>query len=359
MLDVVVVGCGKAGENLVRELRTTSCTRVVGVCDVEPLMASQLAIRYGISRHFSDPLQMFDSVRPSVAYIATPPQSHHDQAILALDHGCHVYIEKPLAPSHHEAEAIVRHALLRQRKLTIGYGYYLDPIAVAMRALVANGALGEVVHVESFLGYALDGQFGAPVFADSHHWVHELPGKLVHNSIDHLLNKVTEFVRDENPLVMAHVAQRAQHEGSAFAVPDEMRLMIAGRAVTGYVTFSAHARPLAHSLTVYATRSTACLDFLSGTLTIKSTSSLPGALGRIATTFDQSWQHFRAGRQNLLRFAKSKFHQMAGLRALIDAFHTSIENDSPPPIAYEEILRVSRITERVFSQIDGRRVHTA
>lgn len=359
MLDVVVVGCGKAGENLVRELRTTPRTRVVGVCDIEPLMASQLAIRYGVPRHFSDPLEMFDSVCPSVAYIATPPKSHHDLATLALDHGCHVYIEKPLAPSHPEAEAIIRYALLRQRKLTIGYGYYFDPIAVAMRARVADGTLGDVVHVESFLGYALDGQFGAPVFADSHHWVHELPGKLVHNSIDHLLNKVTEFVRDENPLVVAHMTQRAQHDGASFAVPDEMRLMIADRDVTGYVTFSAHARPIAHSLTVHGTRSTACLDYLAGTLTMKSKSSFPGALGRLSTTFDQSWQHFRAGGKNMLRFAKSGFHPMAGLRALIDSFHSSIENDSPPPIAYEEILRVSRITERVFAQIDARRVHTA
>ena len=359
MLDVVVIGCGKAGENLVRELRTTQRTRVVGVCDAEPLMARQLALRYGIPRHFSDPAQMLECMRPLVAYVSTPPQSHQGLAVLALDHGCHVYIEKPLAPSHHEAETIIKYAQLRHRKLTIGYGYYFDPIAVAMRRLVADGTLGNVVHVESVMGYALDGQFGAPVFADAHHWVHGLPGKLVHNNIDHLLNKVTEFVRDENPLVVAHMSQRAQHDGAEFAVPDEMRLMIADRTVTAYVTFSAHARPIAHSFTVHGTRNSVCLDFLAGTLTMQSKSSLPGALGRVATTFDHSWQHLRAGSQNVLRFAKSEFHQMAGLRTLIESFHACIENDSAPPIAYNEILRVCRLTERVFSQIDQRRAHTA
>lgn len=352
MMNVVVMGGGKAGENLVRELTSTARTRVLAVCDIEPLMAEQLAVRYGIPRHYSDAERMLSIERPAVAYVATPPQSHLALATLALDAGCHVYVEKPLALSHREAERLINHALCRQRKLTIGYGYHFEPISRTMRSLIADGVLGDPVHVESFMGYALDGQFGKPVFADSNHWVHELPGRIVHNVIDHLLYKVTEFIPDEGPLVFAHSGQRAHRTNPAFDLPDEVRLVIAGRDVTAYATFSAHARPLSHSLVVYGTRNTMHLDFLAGTLTLGSSSTLPGAMGRLARAFDQSWQHFQAGAQNVLRFARSDFHVMSGLRHLIEAFHASIRNDTSPPVAYPEILRISRIVDQVFLQLD-------
>ena len=50
----------------------------------------------------------------------------------------------------------------------------------------AEGVLGDVVHVESWFGYGLAGQFGAAIMGDPSHWVHALPGKLFHNNIDHL-----------------------------------------------------------------------------------------------------------------------------------------------------------------------------
>lgn len=351
-LDVVVVGCGKAGENHVRELVDMPGVRVAAVCDVEPLMAEQLAVRYGIARHYGDAARMLERERPVIAYVATPPHSHLGDATLALNAGCHVMVEKPLAPCYCEAESIVGLAHRTGRKLVIGYGYFFEPISRAMRKLVAEGVLGEAVHVESFMGYALDGQFGGPVMADVEHWVHALPGKLLHNVIDHLLNKVTEFVPDDRPLVVAHAMQRTPRLHPGLDFPDEVRIMLTGQSVTAYVTFSAHARPMAHSATVYGTKNTMHLDFLAGTLTLRSAPGLPGALGRIGASFDQAWQHTRAGASNILRFARSDFHSMAGLRHLMERFHQSVRDDTPPPIAPAEMLRISRIVDDVCAQLD-------
>jgi predicted dehydrogenase len=325
--------------------------RVTGVCDAEPLMAQQLASRYGVPRYYGRADQLFEQERPNVAHITAPPHSHLELTTLALDAGCHVLVEKPIGRSHAEAEALVQHAVLRQRNLTVGYGFYFEPICLEMRRLVADGVLGDPVHVESFMGYQVDGQFGSPVFADSEHWVHGLPGKLVHNVLDHVLNKVTEFVLDERPSVLAHASQRG---ASAFAVVDELRVMIAGRDVTGYATFSAHARPVAHTLTVYGTRNTLALDFVAGTLTRRSTSSLPGSLGRLQGAFDQSWQQLRVGGANVVRFARSQLHYLTGLRNLISVFHESVRLGAPPPIPYSEILRVSALIEEIIAQMGER-----
>jgi hypothetical protein len=55
--------------------------------------------------------------------------------------------------------------------------------------------------------------------------------------------------------------------------------------------------------------------------------------------------------KNVSSFSHSRFHFFDGLRRLLSEFYLSIENDSPPPIAYEEILRVSALMERIFDQV--------
>lgn len=164
----------------------------------------------------------------------------------------------------------------------------------ALRSLIANDVTGEPIHIESFLGYDLKGPFGACVVADCNHWVRRLPGQLLHNILDHLLSKIIEFLPNGSFRLHACSWQKAQgfSEGHA-ELPDELRVMVVGTGISAYATFSCHARPLQHFLTFYGTRNTAHLDFSSGTLTLSPTTLLPGALGRLSRSFDNSWQHFR------------------------------------------------------------------
>ena len=350
MLRVALVGCGKAAENHVREIQKLAGASLVAVCDLEPLMAEQLAMRYGIRKHFADVDAMLDSERPDVVHIATPPQSHLLLAMKALDAGCHIFVEKPLTLGYADSQALVAHAIARNRKLTIGYGFYFDPIARTMRTLIAEGVLGEPVHIESFLGYALAGPFGSCVFADSEHWVHQLPGKLIHNVIDHLLNKVAEFVSDR-ATIHVQAWQRETNRHPACSMPDELRMMLLDTDRSAFATFTSHAQPVAHFQNVYGTKNTARLDFEIGTITLASTAALPGAFGRLSRTFGQGLQCFRQGTQNVMRFVRSEYHTLAGLNFLIDAFYESIRQDGPVPVPYRDMLKVAAMTEAVFARL--------
>jgi predicted dehydrogenase len=70
---------------------------------------------------FSDFYQGLAETRPDAVSISTYPDTHADYAIAALDAGCHVFIEKPLAETVEDAERIVAKAAETKRKLTIGY----------------------------------------------------------------------------------------------------------------------------------------------------------------------------------------------------------------------------------------------
>jgi predicted dehydrogenase len=352
VLRVAVVGCGKAAENHVAEIQKLAGASIVAVCDAEPLMAEQLAVRYGVRQHYSDMDALLDAERPDVVHIATPPESHLPLAVRAMDAGCHVFVEKPLTLCYADSRTLVAYATRCDRKLTIGYGYYFDPIARALRDAISRGALGEPVHIESFLGYSLAGQFGSAVLADGEHWVHRLPGKLIHNVIDHLLNKIAGFLSDQ-ATVHARAWQHAASRHRASSMPDELRLMFVDTSVSAFATFTAQAQPLAHFLNVYGTKNSARLDFETGTMTFGSSSVLPGPFGRLSRTFGQSSQYFRQGTGNVLRLVRSDYHALAGLNFLIDAFYESIRQDAPVPIAYEDILRVAAMTDAVFAQLNA------
>ena len=352
-LTAAVVGCGQIADGHVEQIQKLGDVRLAAVCDREPLMAEQLASRYAIPRFYADFDEMLERERPDVVHVTTPPQSHRALATAAMDRGCHVFVEKPLAPTAADARAIVEHAERLGRKLTIGHTYAFDPPALDLMALVTAGRLGQPVHVESFYGYDLEGSYGKAIFADARHWAHDLPGRLLQNNVDHLLNKILPFVTDERPAIhtTGWVARERRYGDRRDAAHDEVRVVLRGATVSAYATFSGRVRPTAHFVTVYGTKNTAHADFVSRTVTLERRSGLPSAIGRVATGFAQTREHLRASARNLVRFARSEFQFFAGLERLTALFYASILEDGPPPIPHRDILRLSAWIDEIIAQL--------
>jgi len=73
-LKIAIVGCGKIADAHVEEIAKISTARLVAVCDLEPIMAEQLAMRYQVPHWYSDVQAMLDAEKPDVVHITTPPQ---------------------------------------------------------------------------------------------------------------------------------------------------------------------------------------------------------------------------------------------------------------------------------------------
>lgn len=364
-LKIAIVGCGKIADGHVEEIqKMPDRARVVAVCDREELMAEQLGVRYGIPRTYGDFAALLEKERPDVVHITTPPSSHLALSKLAIDAGCHVYVEKPVCPRVAETRELVAHAERANRLLTVGYTYLFDPPALEMRRLIAEGALGEPIHVESFYGYNLAGPFGAALLGDGSHWVHGLPGKLLQNNIDHLLNKLVEFIDDEAPRIVAfgQVRHEARFGDARDEMVDELRAVIDGERVSAYATFSAHARPPAHFARVYGTKNTAHVDYLARTVTLEGVANLPSAIGRLVPAFTHAASYAVEGARNVARFARSDFHYFSGLNYLIAAYYDSVLDGKPLPISHRDIVRIAAWMEEIFDQLSrgrsGRQVES-
>lgn len=353
MLKVAVVGCGKIADGHVEEIRKVPGASVVAVCDLEPLMAEQIAVRYGVPRWYSDFDRLLDEQQPDVVHITTPPQSHLGLGIKAADAGCHLYMEKPLAMNSEEARRLITHATAAGRKMTINYWPNFDPPGLLLDEMVKSGAIGELVHVESWLGYDLSGAYGEALLSDASHWVHRLPGKLFHNTLDHILAKIVRLLPEDAPTVMAHGYRRRPATGNPVAdsVFDELRFTLAGATVTASGVFSASAKPTAHFLRVYGTRSTIHVDFNSRLVVADPDVRYPSALGRLEPGFTQAGRYRRAAWQNVRQFARSEFSYFAGMRELIRRFYASITEGAELPVPYEQMQRISSLMDSVFALV--------
>jgi predicted dehydrogenase len=351
-LKIAIVGCGKIADAHVGEIRKVPSTHLAAVCDLEPIMAEQLAVRFGVPKWYGNVEQMLEAERPDVLHITTPPGSHLPLTRQAVAAGCHVFLEKPMALRHADTQAIVDAVEAGGRKLTVNYWPNFESQALELKRLYAAGTLGRAVHVESHLGYNLAGDFGSAIKQDANHWVLRMPGKLFQNVLDHLLNKIVPFLDSDEPSIdaMAYCGG-ATAEESINGMLDELRVTVRGKLVTASVTFSAHARPVGHTLKVYGTKNTAMLDFNARTIVLERDQKFPSALGRLFPPFLVTKDHLGQAMKNLGRFRRAQSHYFDGMRSLLTEFYGCIERDSAPPIPYREFLLVSSMMDRIFQQV--------
>ncbi len=352
MLNIGIVGCGKIADGHIEEIQKLGYARVLAVCDLEPILAEQLALRYSVTHWYTDFDRMLSDHRLDVIHIATPPHSHLVLAQKSAEAGCHVFLEKPLALNATDGQRLIECLNQTRRKMTINYWYNFETHALALKEFVANGNLGDPVHIESYYGYDLAGGFGQALLSDDRHWVHQLPGKLFQNIIDHAINKITPFLPDERLEIIARAYRRRRlNDDRTDAVLDELRVIILGSSMSAYVTFCSHARPVGHFMRVYGTKNTAHIDYVFRTMSVEGKQTVPSAFGRLLPPFTSTWHSLQQATHNAREFAGSRFHFFAGLNRLLSLFYESILHDTPVPIPYPGILRVSQIIDEISAQV--------
>jgi len=143
--NVAVIGCGYWGKNLVR---TFSELGALGaVVDPDAATAAELGAKYGVPVRTVEEVLADETLTAVV--VAAPAKDHARLALEALDAGKHVYVEKPLALALSDAEAVVRRAAEVDRVLMVGHLLQYHPAFIALRDMVAEGALGELRYLYS------------------------------------------------------------------------------------------------------------------------------------------------------------------------------------------------------------------
>ena len=148
-LRVAVIGAGYWGPNLARNFSTSPDWDLAAICDLDLERATALANRVGrVDVHTSlDELLARDDL--DAVAVATPARTHHAVVLAALRAGKHVVVEKPLADSRDRAVEMVTEAKSRGLVLMADHTYCYTPAVLKIRSLIAEGALGELLFIDS------------------------------------------------------------------------------------------------------------------------------------------------------------------------------------------------------------------
>jgi len=358
MLKAAIVGCGKIADEHASALQRVTESRIVAVCDREPLMAAQLAERFQVPRHFTELTDLLNEARPDVVHVTTPPDSHFALAKRCLESGCHVYVEKPFTLFADDAERLTALADERGLKITVGHDAQFGHAARRMRALVQSGFLGDgPVHIESTYGYELGQAYARALLSDTRHWVRRLPGQLLQNVISHGVARIAEFLTTDSPEVIAHgfTSPFLKNLGEGEIV-DELRVIVSeAERVTAYFTFSSQMRPLIHQLRLYGTRNGLVLDTDQETVIRLGGGTLKSYAAKFVPPAVLATQYLGNLATNARSFLARDFHMKSGMKYLIESFYRSIIEGTPVPIPYREIILTARIMDAIFVQLDAAR----
>ncbi len=106
--------------------------------------AADYARRHGVPKWYADADALLNDPEINAIYIATPPNSHAEYTRKAAAAGKPVYVEKPMARTFAECQAMIRHC--REAAVPLRAAYYRRclPNFLKVKDLVENGAIGEV-----------------------------------------------------------------------------------------------------------------------------------------------------------------------------------------------------------------------
>jgi predicted dehydrogenase len=148
MLRVGLIGYGYWGPNLARNFGAHPGCRLACIADMSPDRRAQAAAAFPQARVVGeDDITGADDL--DVIVIATPVFTHYPLAKAALEHGKHVWVEKPMTSSAAQAQELTELAARQDRVLMVDHTFLFTGAVRKMKSLVESGELGDLHYYDS------------------------------------------------------------------------------------------------------------------------------------------------------------------------------------------------------------------
>lgn len=152
-LKVAVIGCGSIAKNRhLGEYHNNSSVEIVAVCDLIEERAQEAAKQYD-AKAYKSYEEMLEGGKIDAVSVCLPNYLHAPVSIAALNAGCHVLCEKPMATSREEAEEMIKVAKANDKKLMIAHNQRFVSSHQKARALIASGEIGKIYSFRTAFGH--------------------------------------------------------------------------------------------------------------------------------------------------------------------------------------------------------------
>jgi predicted dehydrogenase len=147
MLKVGVFGVGHLGKFHLNNWKEIPGVELIGFYDPDDTNANEVVSKYGLKR-FEDASALLNEI--DAADIVAPTDHHYTLCEKAIKKGKHVFVEKPLAKTMDEAQALVKLVKESNVKLQVGHVERFNPAFLAVKDLKLNPMFIEVHRLAQF-----------------------------------------------------------------------------------------------------------------------------------------------------------------------------------------------------------------
>jgi len=341
-LRVGLVGCGAVAQGWhIPSLGKIDNAELVAVCDKNEDLARRVARRFHISRYHADFSQMLNKEELDMVDICTQPHTHMALSIQAMEAGCHVLVEKPMASSVKEADEMVSASKRNQAKLCVVHNMLFQSVVMKARSIISQGGIGDVTGLD--IRFSMAGRNGA--LADKNHWCHRLPGGVFGEILPHPIYLSRAFLGHVEPLAVC----KKKLSDYDWVVADELRVILEGDKGLATITSSHNWSRDTIAFDIFGTRMSLRVDINNGVL-IKYGRGTQNLLSIGWQNLGQSFQWLTGTASATLDVISRRYH--SGTHTLIQRFTGSIQKAVEPPVTGQEGREVMRMYEEITAQIE-------
>jgi len=213
MISWGIIGCGKVTEvKSGPAFNKVEGSRLVAVMRRNRDLAGDYARRHSIPRFYDNARDLIADEEVNAVYVATPPGSHAEYALMAINEGKPVYIEKPMAVNYAECQRINEAAGKKNVPVFVAYYRRTLPGFCKVKELIESGTIGNIRHVsiQLFKAPTEDEKEGKPTW----HVIPEISGAghffdLASHQLDYLdflfgpVQKIRSFAINQGGLYKA------------------------------------------------------------------------------------------------------------------------------------------------------------
>jgi 2-alkyl-3-oxoalkanoate reductase len=345
ILRVGLVGAGYVAAYHARALRSLADVEIVGVADPDEMRAKALASEFNIPRIYPS-LDAMAEAQPQVIHVLTPPAYHAPLVLQALDMGCHVFVEKPMAETVADCDRMIERARQKGLVLSVNHSARLDPIVLEALEMIRNGACGEVTSADFLRSSDYAAYSGGPSVPP-----HFRNGSYPFQDLGvHGLYLLEAFL---GPIERADIRYYASGLGDANLVFDEWHGLVECARGVGHLYISWNVRPMQNEIIVHGTRGVLHVDCYLQTISLRKTYPAPKPIQRILGTGLNSLAMLWKVTANTVRFVTGSLKPSPGIHLSVVKFYEALRKGEAPPVSAEEGRRVIGILEDVSRRADA------
>ncbi len=316
MINIAVIGVGNIGKHHARNYYELPTSNLVAISDLNETIGKELAKKYSC-KFYKDYKEMLKKEDIDAISIAVPTSLHKQVALDVLNANKHILLEKPIADTIKNAEEIIKKAKEKNLKLMVGHIERFNPAITKLKSIIDEGQLGDITTVMVRRVGLYPPQIKENVVIDLA--IHDI------DIFNYLLNSLPS-----NSYCLTGKALVNQKE-------DYADILLKYNNTNAFIQVNWITPIKIRKLNITGTKGYAELDYITQELTLYK------------SNYKKEFNDF----EDVVKFSKPDKIEIGvenkePLKAEIEAFLTSIEEDKEPPVTGQEALEALRIANSIL-----------